>query len=544
MRGLMQDRPLLLSSIAEFAERSHGDVEIVSRRVEGDVHRHTYREAFARSRRLANALDALALKPGETVVSLAWNGYRHFELYFGVSGSARVLHTVNPRLTIEQVQWILNHAQDRALFFDLTFLPIVQKLHQACPAIGVYVALCSEADLPQESGIPNLLSYEALIGAQSDRYDWPQFDEHAASSLCYTSGTTGKPKGVLYSHRSSVLHAYAVSLPDSLNLSARDTILPVVPMFHVNAWGLAYAAPAMGSKLVLPGQSLDGASLCKLIEDEGVTLAAGVPTVWQGLLDHADAERIRFRTFRRTVIGGASCSRGMYDGFTGRHGIDVLHAWGMTETSPLGTASAPRRSPADMTPDERASVALSQGRAPFGVELRIVDESGAGLPRDGVAAGELQIRGAWVLSAYFGADQAEALTTDGWFATGDIATIDGDGFMRITDRAKDVIKSGGEWISSAELENIALSHPGVLRAACIGVKHPRWDERPIVLVMKRPCASVTREALLSLYADRVAKWQIPDDIVFVDDLPLGATGKLLKHTLRETWRDHLLAVTD
>ncbi len=535
MLGLMQSQPLLISSLIDFADRHHGDAEIVSRRVEGDIHRYTYRDLARRSRQLANTLDGLGLQPGDRVASLAWNGYRHMEMYFGVSGSGRVLHTVNPRLHPDQVAWIINHAEDRVMCFDLTFLPIIQAVHAKCPTVRQWVALCDADRLPADSGIPGLVSYEAWIAGQPDQYQWPEFDENTASSMCYTSGTTGNPKAVLYSHRSTTLHAYAAALPDVMCISARDSVLPVVPMFHVNAWGIPYSAALTGCKLVFPGPALDGKSLYELIEAEGVTYAAGVPTVWQMLLGHIRPGGLRFSTLKRTVIGGSACPPAMITAFQDEFGVEVLHAWGMTEMSPLGTLCTLKNKQLQLPKDEQMKILQKQGRAIYGVDMRIVDSDGTDQPWDGKSYGDLLVRGPWIVDSYFKGESPLIKDAQGrgWFPTGDVATIDPDGFMQITDRSKDVIKSGGEWISSIDIENIAMAHPAVAMAACIGMPHPKWDERPIVAVAKKPGAEVTREELLKFYEGKTAKWQIPDDVVFVDAIPLGATGKMLKTRLRE-----------
>ncbi|MBN9321720.1 MAG: fatty-acid--CoA ligase [Delftia acidovorans] len=535
MLGLMQSQPLLISSLIDFADRHHGDAEIVSRRVEGDIHRYTYRDLARRSRQLANTLDGLGLQPGDRVASLAWNGYRHMEMYFGVSGSGRVLHTVNPRLHPDQVAWIINHAEDRVMCFDLTFLPIIQAVHAKCPTVRQWVALCDADRLPADSGIPGLVSYEAWIAGQPDQYQWPEFDENTASSMCYTSGTTGNPKAVLYSHRSTTLHAYAAALPDVMCISARDSVLPVVPMFHVNAWGIPYSAALTGCKLVFPGPALDGKSLYELIEAEGVTYAAGVPTVWQMLLGHIRPGGLRFSTLKRTVIGGSACPPAMITAFQDEFGVEVLHAWGMTEMSPLGTLCTLKNKQLQLPKDEQMKILQKQGRAIYGVDMRIVDSDGNDQPWDGKSYGDLLVRGPWIVDSYFKGESPLVKDAQGrgWFPTGDVATIDPDGFMQITDRSKDVIKSGGEWISSIDIENIAMAHPAVAMAACIGMPHPKWDERPIVAVAKKPGAEVTREELLKFYEGKTAKWQIPDDVVFVDAIPLGATGKMLKTRLRE-----------
>ena len=539
MLGLMQDQPLLISSLIEFAARHHGDAEIVSRRVEGDLHRCTYRQVAARSRQVAAALDGWGLAFSDRVATLAWNGYRHLELYFGVSGSGRVLHTLNPRLAPDQVVWIVNHAEDRALCFDMTFLPLIKAIWKQCATVRHWVALCDADTLPADTGIPGLVSYEAWIAPQGTSYEWPEFDERSAASLCYTSGTTGNPKGALYSHRSTLLHAYAGALPDALNLSARDSILPVVPMFHVNAWGLPYSAAMTGAKLVFPGGALDGKSVYDLIESEGVTMAAGVPTVWLGLLNHMAQSGLRFSALSRTVIGGSACPPAMIRAFKDQYGVTVLHAWGMTEMSPLGTVCTLKLPQMAGTPEQQMDTLVKQGRAIFGVEMKIVDPDGRELPWDGQSSGDLMVKGPWIISSYFKGEGGDPLV-DGWFPTGDVATIDPDGFMQITDRSKDVIKSGGEWISSIDVENIAMAHPAVAMAACIGVAHPKWDERPLLVVVRKPGAELTREALLAFYDGKVARWQVPDDVVFVDTIPLGATGKMQKMKLREHFKDHRL----
>ncbi len=542
MLGLMQNQPLLISMLLAFAERHHGDGEIVSRRVEGDIHRYTYRDLAGRARQLANTLDKSGLGQGDRVATLAWNGYRHLELYFGVTGSGRVVHTLNPRLHPEQLVWIINHAEDAVLCFDMSFLPLIQAVHAKCPTVKTWVALCDADKLPEGSGIPNLLSYEAWIGGASDQYVWPQFDENSAAGLCYTSGTTGNPKGALYSHRSTVLHAYGGALPDAMNLSARDSMMPVVPMFHVNAWGLPYGAALTGCKLVFPGPAMDGKSLYELMEAEGVTMAAGVPTIWQMLLAHVQGGKLKFSTLTRTVIGGSACPPAMIDTFREDFGVDVLHAWGMTETSPLGSVSTLKNKHLKLPAAQQMAIRVKQGRAICGVDMRIVGDDGQEQPWDGKTYGDLQVRGPWVMASYFKGQSPLVTDQNGvrWFPTGDVATIDADGYMQITDRSKDVIKSGGEWISSIDIENIAMAHPAIAMAACIGMPHPKWDERPIVAVVTKPGAEVTREELLKFYEGRTAKWQIPDDVVFVEAIPLGATGKMLKTKLRELLKDYKL----
>ena len=540
MHGLMMQQSLLVSSLLIHAERHHGSQEIVSRRVEGDIHRYRYRDLAQRARRLANALAGLGIGQGERVGTLAWNGYRHMELYFAVSGSGAVLHTLNPRLHVDQLAYIIDHADDRVIFFDLTFLPLIESVASRIKSPKVFVAMTDRANMPARHDLPiMLLCYEDLIEGHSDDFTWPLFDENNASSLCYTSGTTGNPKGVLYSHRSTLLHTYAAALPDSLNCAARDVILPVVPMFHVNAWGLPYIACMVGAKLVFPGAALDGKSLYELIEAEQVTLSAGVPTVWQGLLRHVTERHTTFTSMRRTIVGGAPCPTAMTTEFQERYHVDVLHAWGMTELSPVGTVCSFKGHHLSLPAQQRYVVQAKQGRAVFGIDMRIVGPDGEELPWDAQAAGDLQVRGPWVTSGYFGSEDASPLC-DGWFPTGDVAKIDADGFMQITDRSKDVIKSGGEWISSIDIENVACLHPDVASAVCIAARHPKWDERPLLLIVKKPESALGSDELLEFFDGRVAKWWKPDAVVFVDAVPLGATGKVLKNQLRDQFRDYYL----
>ncbi len=537
MHGQMMQHALLISNLLIHAERHHGEQEVVSRRVEGDIHRYRFKDLAARSRQMANALEKLGLQAGARIATLAWNGYRHMELYYAVSGSGRVLHTLNPRLHPDQLAYIVDHAEDQVLFFDLTFLPLVEAIAGRVKSCKLFVAMTDRAHMPATS-LGNLLCYEELLDAQDDRFTWPALDEGAASSLCYTSGTTGNPKGVLYSHRSTVLHTYAAALPDALNCAASDVILPVVPMFHVNAWGLPYVACMVGAKLVFPGPALDGKSLHELFEAEQVTLSAGVPTVWQGLLTYVQGKHLKFSSMRRTIIGGAACPPAMMRAFQNQFGVRVLHAWGMTELSPVGTVCSFKPAQLQLHAAEQEMVQAKQGRVVFGVDMKIVGGDGAELPWDGKTSGELLVRGPWIVERYFKNESGDPLV-DGWFPTGDVATIDAHGFMQITDRAKDVIKSGGEWIGSIEIENIAMAHPGVAMAACIAAYHPKWDERPLLLVEKRNPA-LTREELLAFFDGKIARWWTPDDVVFVDAIPLGATGKVLKHQLRDRFREHLL----
>ncbi len=539
MLGLMMDQPLLISDLLRHADRHHGDTEIVTKTVEdGGIHRYNYREAHRRARRLARALGALGVQMNDRVATLAWNSYRHFEIYYATAGSGGVIHTINPRLFPEQITYIANHAEDRVLFFDVNLAPLVEKLAPQLKSVKAFVAMTGRATMPK-AGIPNLHCYEELLEAQDDRYQWPTFDERTAACLCYTSGTTGNPKGALYSHRSTMLHAYAACLPDALNLSARDVILPVVPMFHVNAWGLPYSCALTGAKLVFPAQHLDGKSLHTLFETEGVTMSAGVPTVWLGLLNYMKEQKLKFSTLRGVVIGGSAAPPAMIRTFQEEYGVQVLHAWGMTEMSPLGTVCTFKAKHAKASKEERCALQNKVGRVIFGVDTRIVGEDGDELPHDGKAFGDLQVRGPWVVKGYFKAEGGDPLR-DGWFPTGDVVTIDPDGYVQITDRSKDVIKSGGEWISSIDLENIAIAHPAVQEAAVIGVKHPKWDERPIVVVVKKAGQEVSKADLLKFYEGKIAKWWMPEDVVFVAELPHTATGKLSKLTLRQQMKEYKL----
>ena len=539
MHGLMMDLPLLISGLIRHADRNHGDTEIVSRTVEGELHRYTYRDAHARARKLARALGALGVRPGDRVGTLAWNGYRHYELYYAISGMGAVINTVNPRLFADQIIYISNHAENVALFFDPTFIPLVEKLAPQLQSIKHYVLMTDRAHMPRAK-IQNLLCYETLVEQETDAYEWPSFDERTAAALCYTSGTTGNPKGTLYSNRSTIIHAYGAALPDALNLSARDSVLPVVPMFHANAWSLPYTCTMVGAKMVFPGPHLDGKSVYELIEQEKVTLSAGVPTVWLMLLNHMGANKLKFSTLDRTVIGGSACPPSMIRAFQEEYGVKVFHAWGMTEMSPLGTVGTLKAKQETLDRDTRLAVQAKQGRGIFGVEMKIVDEEGKELPWDGKRFGNLMVRGPWIANGYFKGEGGDVLE-DGWFPTGDVATIDPDGYMQITDRSKDVIKSGGEWISSIDLENIAVAHPAIAEAAVIGVKHPKWDERPVVVAVKKPGQEVSKDDLLKFYEGKIAKWWMPDDVLFVPELPHTATGKLSKLTLRQQLKDYKLS---
>ena len=539
MNGLMMDMPLLISGLIKHADRNHGDTEIVSKTVEGEIQRYTYREAHARARRLAKVLQGLGVKMSDRVGTLAWNGYRHYELYYAISGIGAVINTINPRLFPEQITYISNHAENMTLFFDLSFVPLVEKLAPQLKTVQHYVLMTDRAHMPAVTTIPNLRCYEDLMAKEDERFEWPSFDERTAAALCYTSGTTGNPKGVLYGHRSTVLHAYGGALPDALNLSACDVVLPVVPMFHANAWSLPYACTLVGAKMVFPGPHLDGKSVYELIEQEQVTMSAGVPTVWLMLLQHLAAHQLKFSTLNRTVIGGSACPPAMIRAFQDEYSVQVFHAWGMTEMSPLGTVGSLKAKQTVLGKEARYAVQAKQGRGIFGVEMKIVDETGMELPWDGKRFGDLMVKGPWIASGYLKGEGGNPLQ-DGWFPTGDVATIDADGYLQITDRSKDVIKSGGEWISSIDLENVAVAHPAVQEAAVIGVPHPKWDERPIVVVVKKARQEVSRAELLKFYEGKVAKWSMPEDVVFVAELPHTATGKLSKLTLRQQLKDYKL----
>jgi fatty-acyl-CoA synthase len=539
MLGLMQDRPLLISSLIEFAALNHSEGEIVSRTVEGPIHRYTYKDCAARSRRLAKSLEKLGVDQSDRIGTLAWNGYRHVEIYYGVSGMGAVCHTINPRLFPEQIIYIVNHAEDKYIFTDLTFVPLLEKIIDQIPNVKGFVIMTDEANMP-DTTLPNVICYENLLTGADDDYKWPVFDERTASSLCYTSGTTGNPKGVLFANRSTVLHSYAVCTPDALGLSNAETILPVVPMFHVNAWGIPYAAAMCGAKMVLPGARMDGESLFELMESEQVTLSAGVPTIWMMLLAYMKENNKKLTTMQRTVIGGAAAPRAMIETFEKEYNVNVVHAWGMTEMSPIGTACNLKKKHAGISLDEKIDLSLKQGRSVYGVDMKIVDGTGNDLPWDGKAFGNLLVRGPWITSGYFKGEDSDTVDDDDWFDTGDVATIDADGYMQITDRSKDVIKSGGEWISSIDLENEAVGCPGVAEAAVIAVPHPKWDERPLLLVVKEPDANVAKDEIIEHLRGSLAKWQLPDDVVFVDELPHTATGKILKTKLRGEYKDYQL----
>ncbi|MDO5370541.1 long-chain fatty acid--CoA ligase [Paracoccus sp. (in: a-proteobacteria)] len=535
--GQMMHQPLSVGSLIEHAARYHADTEIVSALTEGGFERTTWAEVAANAHRIGSALRGRGLQPGDRVGTLAWNNRRHLELYFGVPGMGMVCHTLNPRLAPEQLVYIVNHAADRILFIERTFVPLIASVRDQLPTL-TGIVLLGGRDEELAAQLPGLLFHDELLAEGDPAAPFAEVDETSPSSLCYTSGTTGEPKGVLYSHRSTLLHALCVNNRDGLGIGAADSVMPVVPMFHVNAWGIPYASAAVGARLVMPGPRLDGDSLARLIIDESVTLAAGVPTIWLGLLLALDGMDEKPTTFKRTVVGGSALPPSMRAAFRDRYGVELIHAWGMTETSPLGTLNAPLAKHLSLPFEEQDRIGNGQGRPPYGAELRIVDAEGRVLPNDGETEGELQIRGHWVLDSYFGHEKS-ALTWDGWFGTGDVSTIDPNGYMVIRDRSKDIIKSGGEWISTVDLENIAVGHPKIANAAAIAARHPKWDERPVICAIKRPQSDLTEDELLAWYDGKVPRWQRPDRVIFVESLPLGATGKIVKATLRETYGDVL-----
>jgi fatty-acyl-CoA synthase len=533
----MMNLPLTITSIMNFADQLHGDSEIVSVTADDPSHRYTYKDAFSRTRQLANALAAAGVTEGDRVATLAWNDYRHFELYYAISCSGAVCHTINPRLFPEQVEYIVNHAEDKLIFTDPAFLPLLEGLQDKLPNVAGYVVLTDAANMPQTT-LAGARDYESFIAGQPDTFDWPELDENAASALCYTSGTTGNPKGVLYSHRSTVLHSYAAALPDAMNLSVKDSILPIVPMFHVNAWSIPYAVVMMGAKLVFPGAKMgDGETLQRLIEEEQVTMSAGVPTVWLALLGYLRDTGKRVDSLERVVVGGAACPLSIMEEFQDRHGVHTHHAWGMTETGPLGVFNSLKPGMNELPKDQLDAVRVKQGRPIFGVDLRIVDDEGNVQPWDGQSTGEVRVRGNWICSGYYKMD-SDAHDADGYFGTGDVACMDSEGYMKITDRTKDVIKSGGEWISSIDLENAAVGHPAVAEAAVIGVPHPKWTERPLLIVVKAPGVEVEKQEIVEYLEGKVAKWWIPEDVAFVDEIPHTATGKISKKDLRVEFKEY------
>ncbi|MCQ0990379.1 long-chain-fatty-acid--CoA ligase [Jiella marina] len=539
MRGLMQDWPLLCSKIIDHAAREHPRREVVSRSVEGPIHRTNYKAVRERALKLAQRLEKDGFGVGDRIATMAWNTWRHLECWYGITGIGAVYHTLNPRLFPEQIAWIMNDAEDKLLFVDLTFLPLVEALQPKLPSLRKVVVLTDAANMP-ETKVANAVPYEEWLNEVDGDFAWKEFDETTAAGMCYTSGTTGNPKGVVYSHRSNVLHSMLSQAPDAMGLASRDSMLPIVPLFHANGWGLALTAPMAGARLVMPGPKMDGASVHELINTEKVTCSAAVPTVWLMLLQHLQSSGGELPTLDRVVIGGSACPRKVTDAFQNRYGVKVVHAWGMTEMSPLGTLCALKPEVADKTGEELLDVEEKQGFPPFGVEMKVTDDANVERPRDGKTFGRLKVRGPAVASAYFKNQGAEMFDEEGWFDTGDVAHIDENGYMQITDRAKDVIKSGGEWISSIELENIAVGHPEVAEAAVIGLQHPKWDERPLLVCVKKEGCDPTKEDILAFLSDKIAKWWMPDDVVFVEAIPHTATGKIQKTTLREDFRDYVL----
>jgi len=539
MLGLMQNWPLTVDKILEHAKAWHGEREVVSRSVEGPIVRTTYAGIYARAKQLSNALKGLGVQPGDRVGTLAWNTGRHIEAWYAIMGMGAVCHTLNPRLFAEQLCYIINHAEDKVIFVDLTFAQTLAQNWPQLPTVKHIVVMTDEAGM-KDCPIKGALCYETLLASGSPDCVWGDFDENTASSLCYTSGTTGNPKGVLYSHRSNFIHTLVTAGVDVMAISARDTVLPVVPMFHANAWGLTFSCAATGAKLVMPGQKLDGASVHELLETEGVTFSAAVPTVWLGLLTHLRETGGKLSTLKRVVIGGSAVPEAIVRGFRDEHGVDVTHAWGMTEMSPLGTLSQPTAKIAAADAETQLRYKLKQGRPPIGVEMKLVDDAGKRLPHDGTTFGRLLVKGPFIVGSYFKGEGGQILDDEGFFDTGDVATIDEDGYMQITDRAKDVIKSGGEWISTIEIENIAVGHPKAALAAVIGAAHPKWDERPVLLVKLEPGQEATKEEFLAFLEGKIAKWWTPDDVVFVDDIPLGATGKIDKKLIRERMKGYVL----
>jgi acyl-CoA synthetase (AMP-forming)/AMP-acid ligase II len=540
MLGLMQDWPLLVHKIIDHAALYHGDREVVTRTIEGPLHRTNYRTIRDRAKMVAKALERKGIKSGDRVATLATNTYRHLETWYGITGAGAVYHTLNPRLFPDQVVYIANHADDRIIFFDTCYADLVSKIAPRLKHVKLFIALCDKAHLPDVK-IPRLVAYEDFIASVKGDYAWKEFDERSACGLCYTSGTTGNPKGVLYSHRSNVIHALMACQADAQGVRNVDSVLPVVPMYHANAWALAFAGPMIGAKLVMPGQKLDGPSVYDLLENEKVTMTAAVPTVWLALLQYLEHNELKLSTLKRVLIGGSACPRSMIETFEKKYGVEVVHAWGMTEMSPLGTLGSLTDKLTNLPYEQQLDYKVKQGHPIFGVEMKIVDDNDKELPRDGKAFGRLKVRGPAVAKGYFRGEGKTAFDKEGWFDTGDVATLDPDGYMTITDRSKDVIKSGGEWISSIEIENIAVGHPAVAEAAVIGIPHPKWDERPLLIIVLKPGQSATKQEILKYLEGKIAKWWMPDDVVFVDEIPHTATGKIQKMTLRERFRNHSLA---
>ena len=539
MLGLMQDWPLLCHRVIDHAATYHGERRVISRSLEGPLHATTYRDVRARALRVAQRLDKDGIRLGDRVATLAWNTWRHLEAWYGIMGIGAIYHTINPRLFPEQIAWIVNHAEDRILMTDLTFVPLMEKLASQLKPVERYVVLTDAAHMPKTS-LKNAVPYEEWIGEVDGDFAWKSLDENTAAGMCYTSGTTGNPKGVVYSHRSNVLHSMMAMAPDAMGIASRDVVLPVVPMFHANCWGLALTSPMVGATMVMPGAKLDGPSIYELLDTYKITFTAAVPTVWLMLLQHLEANNLKLPYLKKVVIGGSACPRAMTQKFQDVYGVEVCHAWGMTEMSPLGTLGSMKPEYAKLSSEERLDIQMKQGHPPFGVEMKIADDAGKELPRDGKTFGRLKVRGAAVARAYFKEDSAGMLDPDGFFDTGDVSTIDRHGYMQITDRAKDVIKSGGEWISSIDLENLAVGHPKVAEAAVIGVKHPKWDERPLLIIVMKKDQKATREEILAFMRGKIANWWMPDDVIFVDEIPHTATGKIQKTVLRDRFKDYVL----
>ncbi len=539
MLGLMQDWPLLCHRVLDHAAIQHGGRKIITRSIEGPIHETNYADMRARALKVAQRLEKDGIKLGDRVATLAWNTWRHLEAWYGIMGIGAIYHTVNPRLFPDQIVWIVNHAEDRVMMTDLTFVPLLEKIADKLPTIERYVILTDAAHMPQTS-LKNAVAYEDWIGGEDGDFQWRQFDENTAAGMCYTSGTTGHPKGVLYSHRSNVLHTMIAAMPDAMGVSAKDVILPVVPMFHANTWGLALTCPMVGAGIVMPGAKMDGASIYELLTDYKVTCTAAVPTVWLMLLQDLEKTGAKLPYLKKVIIGGSACPRAMIKVFQDNYGVDVIHAWGMTEMSPLGTLGTIKPEYGELTGEKKLDIQQKQGHPPFGVEMKITDDHDKELPWDGKTFGRLKVRGPAVAKAYFKVENDPAFDKDGWFDTGDVATMDAQGYMQITDRSKDVIKSGGEWISSIDLENLAVGHPKVAEAAVIGVAHPKWDERPLLVIVLKKGESATKEDILAFMQGKIAKWWMPDDVAFVDEIPHTATGKIQKTTLRQTFKDYRL----
>ena len=543
MLGLMQDWSLLLHRIIDHAANFHGERKVISRSIEGPIHTTDYRQVRARALKVSQRLSKDGIKLGDRVATLAWNTWRHLEAWYGIVGIGAIYHTVNPRLFPDQVIWIINHAEDRVMMTDLTFVPFLEKIADKLPTIERYILLTDAAHIPKTT-LKNAVAYEDWIAEADGDFKWASFDENTAAGMCYTSGTTGHPKGVLYSHRSNVLHAYIAALPDSKGICSRDVVMPVVPMFHANCWSLAFSTPMVGATMVMPGAKMDGASIYELLDTFKVSFTAAVPTVWLMLLQDLEKTGRRLPHLKRVVIGGSACPRAMTKAFQEKYGVEVVHAWGMTEMSPLGSLCTMKPEYASLEGDARLNVQMKQGHPPFGVEMKITDDAGRDLPWDGKTFGRLKVRGPAVAKAYYKGEGGEAFDKDGWFDTGDVATMDQYGYMQITDRAKDVIKSGGEWISSIDVENLAVGHPKVAEAAVIGVSHPKWDERPLLVIVLKKGETVTKEELLEFMHGKIAKWWMPDDVVFVEDIPHTATGKIQKITLRQRFKDYRLPTVE